>query len=225
MRIGAKRPRETARDYALRMIKENIVSLNLVPGSMVSEKEIAEQLSISRTPVREALIELSRIKLVEILPQKGSRISLIDYAMVEESRFLRLVLEREVVRLLCESDEALDFSSIEENIRLQAFYLENNNPSKLLQLDNTFHALLFHLANKDVIYGWMLDGLSVHFDRVRKMSLDVVKNIHIVDDHTAMIDAIKNHETPLATKLIEHHLSRYLVDEKEIRNEYPQYFC
>jgi DNA-binding GntR family transcriptional regulator len=225
MNIVPKQPAETARHYAMRMIKNNIISLNLAPGSMVSEKEIAEQLLTSRTPVREALIELSRINLVEILPQKGSRISLINYDMVEQSRFLRLVLEREVVRLLCSRQDTLDFTSIEENLRLQAFYLEYNNPERLLQLDNFFHELLFELADKSLIYAWMLDGLNVHFDRVRKMSLEIVKDIQIVDDHVALIDAIRGRDIALAESLIEHHLSRYLVDEKEIRSQFPEYFC
>ncbi|MDD4039216.1 MAG: GntR family transcriptional regulator, partial [Sphaerochaeta sp.] len=108
MIIETKQPKETAAEYALRVLKENIISLDLAPGSMVSENEIAAQLGISRTPVREALIELSRVGIVQIMPQKGSRINLIDYGMVEESRFLRLVLEREVVKLICMNETRAD---------------------------------------------------------------------------------------------------------------------
>ncbi len=111
MIIETKQPKETAAEYALRVLKENIISLDLAPGSMVSENEIAAQLGISRTPVREALIELSRVGIVQIMPQKGSRINLIDYGMVEESRFLRLVLEREVVKLICMNETRADLSS------------------------------------------------------------------------------------------------------------------
>lgn len=143
MTIEAKQRKETASEYALRVLKQNIVSLDLAPGSMVSENEMAARLGISRTPVREALIELSRVGIVEILPQKGSRINLIDYDMVEQSRFLRLVLEREVVKLVCTSEASVDLSSLEENLRLQSFYIEHPNREKLLELDNQFHALLF----------------------------------------------------------------------------------
>ena len=68
--------RETAREYALRIIRQNIISLDLEPGSRISENELASELGISRTPVREALIELSKIKVIEIYPQRGSYISL-----------------------------------------------------------------------------------------------------------------------------------------------------
>jgi len=224
MHIEPRQGRETAREYALRQLKENIISLQLEPGSMVSENEMAAQLGISRTPVREALIELSRVNIVEILPQKGSRIMLIDYAMVEESRFLRLVLEREVAKVLCTMEEIPDLSFLEEIIRLQSFYIEHSNPEKLLELDNQFHALLFQLANKVQCYGWMIEGLTIHFDRVRSMSLNAIKDIKIVSDHQAIVEAIKQRDAELAGRLMEEHLSRYKIDESAIREKYPTYF-
>ena len=102
MRLTQRQPRETGRDYALRTIKDNIIHLELAPGSMVSENELAAAMGLSRTPVREALIELSKVKIVEIYPQKGSAVALIDYDLVEESRFMRKVLECAVVELDCE---------------------------------------------------------------------------------------------------------------------------
>ncbi len=137
MHITARLAKETAREYALRILKDNIISLDLAPGSMVSENEISSQLGLSRTPIREALIELSRANIVEIYPQKGSRILLIDYALVEESRFLRLVLESAVVKVICEREGTLDISLLEENLKLQEFYLENPNPDKLIPNNST----------------------------------------------------------------------------------------
>ena len=72
MIIKERTGRETGRNYALRILKENIVMLELEPGSRISENELAQELGVSRTPVREALIELSKSKIVEIFPQKGS---------------------------------------------------------------------------------------------------------------------------------------------------------
>ncbi|MPM52320.1 HTH-type transcriptional repressor RspR [bioreactor metagenome] len=149
---------------------------------------------------------------------------LIDYALVEESRFLRLVLEREVVRHLSQMEPAPDLSYLEENLRLQAFYVEHPNPEKLLELDNLFHALLFQLANKVQIYGWMMEGLTVHFDRVRSMSLNTIKDIKIVSDHQAIANAIASKNPDEAGSLMEKHLSRYKIDEMAIREKYPSYF-
>ena len=224
MQVTERKERETARDYALRILKENIISLDLAPGSMVSENEISLKLGLSRTPVREALIELNRANIVEIYPQKGSKILLIDYTQVEESRFLRLVLERAVVMLLCSREEVLDFSVLEENLKLQQFYLDNPNPEKLLELDDAFHFQLFRLADKTQSYDWMIKGLSVHFDRVRSMSLNTIKDIQIVSDHTCLLKAIREKDSDAALACIDKHLSRYKVDEQLLREKYPTYF-
>lgn len=224
MVITERLPRETAREYAMRVLKTNIISLELAPGSMISENEISLQLGLSRTPVREALIELSRANIMEILPQKGSRVLLIDYALVEESRFLRLVLENAVVKLLCETTGQLDVSSLEENLKLQEFYIENPNPEKLLELDNDFHAELFRLSKKVQCFLWMMDGMTVHFDRVRSMSLNTIKDIKIVNDHKAIVEAIREKKGDEAVAIMTKHLSRYKIDESAIREKYPMYF-
>ena len=93
MRIEERRNAETARDYARRILKHNIVSMDLEPGAMVSENELAAQLGLSRTPVREALMDLAKCRVVDVMPQRGSRIALIDYTLVDEARFARQVLE------------------------------------------------------------------------------------------------------------------------------------
>ena len=103
MRITERDPRETGRDYALRTLKDNIIHLELAPGEKVSENELAVQMKLSRTPVREALIELSKVRIVEIYPQRGSVVSLVDHDRVEEARFMRTVLETAVVELMCQN--------------------------------------------------------------------------------------------------------------------------
>ncbi len=208
----------------MRILKSNIISLELAPGSVISENEMASLLGLSRTPVREALIELGKVNIVEIMPQRGSRVLLIDYNLVEESRFLRLVLESAIIRQVCELKEPQDFSELQENLKLQEFYLENPSPSKLLELDNQFHKELFRLANKMRCYQWMIDGMEIHFDRVRSMSLSAVKDIKIVEDHRAILQAICQRDANQAVAIVTKHFSRYKIDEQVIRAKYPDYF-
>ena len=72
MKVLDRLSAENARTYALRVLQYNIINLELVPGSTVSENELSAILNLSRTPVREALIELSKVGLVEIQPQRGA---------------------------------------------------------------------------------------------------------------------------------------------------------
>ena len=71
MKIADRHPRENGRDYAMRVIRDGIISLELEPGSVISDRELATEMNLSRTPVREALLELAKVKIVEIYPQRG----------------------------------------------------------------------------------------------------------------------------------------------------------
>ncbi|MBR6155902.1 MAG: GntR family transcriptional regulator [Lachnospiraceae bacterium] len=218
-----KLPRETARDYALRVLKDSILSFELEPGTAVSENEIAAELGISRTPVREAIIELSKAYLIEIFPQKGSFISLIDPKMVEEARFLRKITDIAVIEEVCEIAEEADIALLEDNVALQAFYLSKGMTEKLFDLDNQFHKSIYEIARKDIIYE-IHSTLMIHFDRVRNLSVETAKDFKVVGDHRAMLDAIKAGDKQAAAALVDKHLNRYPIDEKAIREHKPDYF-
>ncbi|HBC99344.1 MAG TPA: GntR family transcriptional regulator [Lachnoclostridium sp.] len=223
MRLTERYSKETGREYALRMLKDNIIHLDLVPGSMLSENELSSEMNLSRTPVREALIELSKVKIVEIYPQKGSAVALIDYKLVEEAIFMRNVLECAVVELACKTAGEEAVMELNENVKLQEFYLENRSPERLLKLDDEFHRLLFHITGKDQVYQ-LMDSITIHFDRIRSMSLIAVKDLKTISDHHAIVDAIAAKDGVKAKELMEKHLSRYKIDEEALRKEYSEYF-
>ncbi|MCQ2519522.1 MAG: GntR family transcriptional regulator [Lachnospiraceae bacterium] len=214
---------ETARDFALRVIRDNIVSLDLKPGTLVSENEIAFELGLSRTPVREAIIELSKASIIEIYPQKGSYVSLIDSKMVEESRFLRNVLDSAVIEVACDLASDKDLNEMEENVLLQEFFLSRGENEKIYPLDNDFHKMIYNIAEKRNIYE-MRSIMMIHFDRVRTLSVETVKDLKIVSDHRGMYEAIKNHDKEKAVQLVNKHLGRYQFDENAIREQFSEYF-
>lgn len=218
-----RRLKESARDYAFRIIRESIISLDLAPGSMVSENELSVKLGLSRTPVREALIELSKSQVVEVYPQKGIYISLIDTTLVEEDHFLRLVLENAMVEMACDVATEEDLIALEANLKLQGFYLQNPSPNELLKLDNEFHRLLFSICNKERIYA-LMNSMTIHFDRVRSLSLVTIKDIKIVGDHQAIVDAIRKKDKEAGEKIMTKHLTRYKVDDELLRAQYPEYY-
>ena len=124
MNILERLPQESARDFAFRVLKENIVSVTLKPGTLVSENEIAMELGVSRTPVREAILDMAKVGIIETVPQRGSYVALIDPKMVDESRFLRQVLDSAVIEVACDVAEGDVLEMMEENIHLQEYYLE-----------------------------------------------------------------------------------------------------
>ena len=223
MELYTKLPKETARDYALRVLKGNIISLDLAPGTAISENELAVSIGISRTPVREAIIELAKAYLIEIYPQRGSFVSLIDPKMVDEARFLRRVMDTAVIEEVCETADEEGIRLLEENVELQEFYLSKGTTDKLFDLDNKFHRDIYVVAKKDIIYD-IHSTLMIHFDRVRNLSVVTVKNTGIVGEHRAMLEAIKAKDKKTASELVAKHLNHYQVDEIEIRSRRPEFF-
>jgi len=224
MEITSRTSKETARDYAFRTLRHNIVVLKLTPGSLVSEKELADEMGISRTPTREALIELSKSQIVDIFPQKGSYISKIDYRLVDEARFMRLVLENAVIELVCNIATKEDIASLEENIQLQNFYLDTKVYPKFFDLDNGFHQKLFSIANKNQTYH-LMESMMIHFDRVRMIRLHTNTEVReLLDDHRAILEAIRLKDKNWAVSLMTMHLSRYKVDEEIVRQISLDYF-
>ncbi|MCD7813971.1 MAG: GntR family transcriptional regulator [Lachnospiraceae bacterium] len=222
MYIEERQAGENGRDYALRVLKENIIDLELKPGTMVSEKDLAEELGLSRTPVREALQDLAKAQMVDVYPQRGSQISRINYELAKEMQFTRNILEGMAVQLACRKATDDDIRILQENIILQEFNVENAR--KMMQLDDAFHRELFRIAGR--LYTWnMLSSYTLHFDRIREMALHSVKDLKIINDHKQICAAVNRRDEVLAKELMEEHLARYIVDEKEIREKYPaEYF-
>ena len=193
MKLEERHCAETAREYALRMLKENIISMELKPGAMVSENELAAQLGLSRTPVREA-------------------------------RFAREVLEVAILSIVCENVTEESLVQLRQNVRFQQLSQEPemSGTFDLMELDNEFHRLLFHIAHKDNTVR-MLEGMMAHFDRVRALSLSVVKDQKIISDHLAICDAIERRDAAAAQAVMTKHLSRVNVDEATIRAACPEY--
>ena len=223
MRLLKRLPRETARVYAFRIIKDNIIRLELEPGSLISENELAAELGLSRTPVRESLIALAKSKVVEITPQKRSIVAPINEALVEEARFVRDVLECSVVCLVCRMATETDLLHLEENVKLQEAYVESGPLESIHDLDNQFHKYLFTIAQKQQAFD-MVQNLAIHLDRVRNIALNGIHDLEIVEDHRQILEAIRSHDEAQARQTMEVHLGRCKVDSVFIREKYPQYF-
>ena len=216
-------PKESARDYAVRLIKYNIVNLHFAPGTLVSSAELAEEIGISRTPIREAMQELDKIGLVKIYPQAGSRVSPINYDDITESYNIRLALESGVVEQACEDLTPEDYPGFSALIQLQEHYLATGQYEKLLEQDHLFHRHLFVLTSRMLTYE-ILENLQCHFDRVRRLSLGTFTDDRLVADHRDLLEALKGRDKKSARRIITSHLSVYLEDEHLIKSKYPEYF-
>jgi DNA-binding GntR family transcriptional regulator len=133
------------------------------------------------------------------------------------------VLDVSVAEIACDVASPEDIMNLEANVKLQEFYLENNNQDKIFELDNEFHKMIYVMANKERTYA-MKAGMMIHYDRVRALSLITVKDNKIVNDHRLIMEAIRNKDKEEVKRLIKKHLSRYDIDKEEIKKAYPEYY-
>lgn len=223
MIILNKEKHESTRSYAIRVLLYNIIHLELPPGSSISENEVSSTLSVSRTPVREALIELSRSGIVQILPQRGSYVTRINYDIIEEARFMRVSLENAVLQLACKGIDDRYYREFDQIIDKQRVALEAKDAEEFIQLDNEFHKLLFLSVNKMRVYR-ILQEQMVHFDRLRYLSSITVLQEYTLRDHEDILYALKRHDAEMAVMLMTRHLSRHLEEKQSLYERYPDYF-
>ena len=197
MQILERLPRETGRDYALRTIRDNIITLKLEPGSQISENELAAEMDLSRTPVREALIELSKVKIIEIYPQRKSMVSLIDYELVEESRFMRNLLECAVAELDCEMATPQDIRRLEDNLQLLG---QNNVPEEWTDAVGTDG----NLVNNTLSYIKSGNGID-SVDEIVKTESVKQKLVYATVTYTNKSDEEINHMLYIGTLLLMDH--------------------
>lgn len=214
---------ESGKDYAMRAVRENIISLDLKPGSHISANNLTEAFGLSRGPIREALSELSKTGIVEVYPQSGCKISLINEELINEARFMRKSLECSVAREAALKASEKEILELEENIALQEFYLEKNMSNKLLEADDWFHQKLFDIANMQNVYKLMKDFV-IHLDRLRSLTLITIKVIKVVEDHKNILEAVRSKDSELAGELMMKHLSRDGYNIKDLKAAHPEYF-
>ncbi len=110
---------EAARDQVYAALREAIVSAELAPGRKLSENELAERLGVSRTPVREALVRLRDERLVAIVPQLGTFVTLISDDGVADAAFVREALECAAARLAAARADDAGLADLRANLLAQ----------------------------------------------------------------------------------------------------------
>ncbi|MFQ3621086.1 MAG: GntR family transcriptional regulator [Spirochaetales bacterium] len=202
--------------WVYEVLRLNIVQLHLEPGRFLSETEMAEKLGVSRTPVREAYIRLADEGLLEVLPQRGSVVSLIDLSQAKEARFVRLAVEREVLKEACQTS-LLGINELEANLLKQAEFCQSEQFDQLLITDNEFHRILFRLCGKQRVWD-SLKRLDYNYDRLRVMTLPL-SGKEIIQQHREILKTLRNRTIEKIDALLEQHLTWQVIDQ--VIFEYP----
>jgi DNA-binding GntR family transcriptional regulator len=201
-------------------LRKRIVSLRLPPGTVLSRTSLIEQFGVSQTPIRDALLRLSGEKLVDIFPQHATVVSSIDVAQARQAHYLRLAVELEVVRQLCEAEDRSLIVPLRRYLQRQRALIDVGDMDAYRGLDLSFHRHLCEVAGVSDLWA-IIRSRSGHLDRLRLLYLPEPEDGFA--DHSAILTAIESGDVVAAQQLTRTHLSRTILLVEEIRARFPQY--
>ncbi|HEY8700495.1 MAG TPA: GntR family transcriptional regulator [Arthrobacter sp.] len=214
--------RLSVRDQTLETLRRRIISLQLPPGEALSENELAQELGVSRTPVRESLILLREEGLVQVFPQIGSFVSLVDLARVSEAQFVREAIECASLRDVSVDDAGI--AGLREILHGQSKADSSGDVEEFFRLDEDFHRELLRLAGHESAWA-AVNSAKAHLDRARRLSLLNTRPVAtLIQQHTAVVDALEAHDLADADSSLRLHLRGVFDDVKQIQAATPGLF-
>jgi len=211
---------ETLSRQAYAAIRSSIRSGAIAANGFYSEVQLAHALEISRTPVREALIELEREGLVEIVPQRGFRLRSISASEREEAFELRLLIETFVVRRLAAEATDDDIRTLRAIVDHQAEVVDE--PLAFIEADEDFHLTMPNLLELERTRRILLTLRGI----IWLAGLDAItapgRRAAVLDEHRLLVERIAAHDPAGAAKALGAHikLTRRAVTERK-RSEAP----
>jgi GntR family transcriptional regulator, rspAB operon transcriptional repressor len=216
--------RVTAASLILKDIRNDILDMTLVPGTPLSEKILTERYKVSRTPVREALIRLAEEGLVDIFPQSGTFVGRIPVDALPEAVVVRQALELATIGLVIERATPADFALLDGLVARQEAMANLNDQNGFHDEDEAFHEALTVVAGHPGLWR-VTQTAKTQIDRCRRLTLPMPGRMrHVIDEHTAVLSALKNRDRQACEAAMRKHLSSLLPDAAAIRSQFPDYF-
>lgn len=193
------------KDYVYQSLKDQIINNHLLPNTFLDEKGICDSLGVSRTPVREALVQLEWEGLVVSVPQRGVMVSDLSLQTVLELIHIRKSIEPDILRPYLmnsyDPEVLLDFRR-----RLEERYQERDIAG-LQQLDYEFHNYLYEATKKRHIIK-LMSYINNQLQRIRTQEFYVRRRIlGGAQDHIDIIDGLLNHDEETVLRLMQKHVT------------------
>lgn len=197
--------RQNTRHRVFQELRSRIVSLNLPPGSPISENELSTRLGVSRTPIREAILLLAEEGLVEVFPKKGTFVTRLDQEQVREAQFLREAVEIASLRSITFPLDDEKVAALRANLEEQS-QVEPGDLTRFFSLDEQLHQGLMDLQGHGTSWN-VVAAAKGHLDRARVLGIREVSNPqHLYDEHRGVVEAVIAEDLDTAEDLLRAHL-------------------
>lgn len=214
-----------ATDKAYSEILRRILALELPPGTYISRNDIADQLKISKTPIREALQRLEQDNLVQIFPQSKTLVTRINIDEIKRTNFLRVAIELEILRHMIINTDKKALAKLEKNLDKQEKIIHDiTKLEEFDMLDKEFHNIMFISAGQEKL-NILLTSKMGHKKRANRLELPREGKIKkLCEDHKNIYKAVKNKNIDDASKHMREHLSRTISKIYDLKKEKPYFF-
>jgi DNA-binding GntR family transcriptional regulator len=216
--VSAKKARhEDTRlaDVVYRQVKSDIFEFRLLPGTGISENEIAARARVSRTPAREALLRLEREGFVELSPKTGWSVKPLDFEHFEQLYDVRVILELAAVAKLCAGEHGAALEELKE-VWLVPAKQRSSDRIEVAQLDEAFHATLVRAAGNPELarlHGDITERIRI----LRRLDFTRPERIErTYQEHAAILRAVLARKSQQASMMLRSHIEASKLEVRKI---------
>lgn len=207
-------------------ILSRIISLELEPGSKISENMISEKYGVSRSVVRNAFARLMQDCFLTVYPQRGTYINSIDLDYIRNALLIRTSVEKEMLyRFMRNGDKSNVIAKMKENIAKQEkFYSANEYLEEFRKLDEEFHEfIIVSVENKNILN--LISEHLLHISRWRNLYVQKLGCTvsHLIDEHKLIVECIESGNLKMALESMSKHIET-VSSEMNIDPEFRHYF-
>lgn len=222
----AKFPKRQARasmvEEVFQTLHFRILTMDLPPGHLMSEAEIARDLGVSRQPVRDAVYRLSQLGFLVVRPQRATQVSQISAAAVERARFLRTAIETETIREAAAKLDSAALDRLAALVEAQQQAVTADDRAEFHRLDDAFHREICESVGRGFCWDRIAEQ-KAHMDRVRVLTL-AVGSARALAEHRTILDALERRDAPSADRLMRAHLAQITALVEVARRTRPDAF-
>lgn len=213
------------REIVFETLREAIINGNLKPGERLMEVQLAEEMGVSRTPVREAIRKLELENFVVMIPRKGAYVSGISLKDIADVYEVRAALEFLAAGLAAERITEEELEKLERLLIAVAEAAERNDLNEWVQKDTEFHDIIYKASRNDRLVQ-IVNNLMEQIHRFRSTSLAYPGRMKIaVEEHKKIVEAISERNIPLAQSLAQEHVENAensMLEAMEIADKYGE---
>ncbi|SHO66431.1 DNA-binding transcriptional regulator, GntR family [Pseudoxanthobacter soli DSM 19599] len=216
--------RITSATQVFEVLRAEIIALRLPPGTPLQDKALIARFQVSRTPVREALIRLAELGLVDVFPQSGTFVSRIPVSAIPEAVLIRKALEGITVEKATRAAAPNRMTAIDMAIGRQKVAALLHDVDAFHEADEAFHAAVADLAGHPGIWT-LLTQVKAQVDRARRLTLPILGRMEqVLAEHAVIRDCIAAGDAEGAKAAMDGHVSAVIPDIEKLRGRSPDYF-